>query len=396
MNLTSLPRVFCWTKIGTEAGQDLDEIIIRKEEERKNGGGVFFWGIGTPLGQRVWSFVDGCPNPLVLFSPMKSSPRLIDVEPERVVRWTSYLDRNEVKHRVPEHVLVTSKGTTKRGDKNHHYALVCRKTTPLAEGNYPRVNVSSLGIFLTGSSLDPRQVTTIVEVKANTVEENYYDVMFAAELVSPYFVTLVDPADEQLDDRSGLVEGVDFVVCKLCKQRWARLTTHLTRTHNMTKEEYLERFPGAKMQSERDSANISELNREKPKKGTYAARIAYRLPDGAVVRRKDAWLRAWQEAGQDEPPPESRLRADDVADELLRKANKFDDSTEGTDHVVCEVCGYKGKRIARHVKREHGDEVLRAYTGRLTCDDADRHQSGGAFKAWTTRRTTIGGTGYKK
>ena len=34
MNSTNLPDVFCWTKMGTEAGQSLENIIARKEAER--------------------------------------------------------------------------------------------------------------------------------------------------------------------------------------------------------------------------------------------------------------------------------------------------------------------------------------------------------------------------
>jgi hypothetical protein len=45
---------FVWCLMGEDAGQLLDEIIVRKEAERRTGG-TFWWGLGTPLGSRVES-----------------------------------------------------------------------------------------------------------------------------------------------------------------------------------------------------------------------------------------------------------------------------------------------------------------------------------------------------
>ena len=98
--------------MGDEAGQGLNGIIARKDTERFLGNGIFFWGIGTPLGQRVWAFVKAIENPLVLFSPMKAKPKFIDVKPDRIFAWTAYIDPRGKKHPVPHHALVTSRGTT--------------------------------------------------------------------------------------------------------------------------------------------------------------------------------------------------------------------------------------------------------------------------------------------
>jgi len=43
------PPICCWTRMGTESGQELACIIRRKEFERRIGG-TFWWGIGTSLG----------------------------------------------------------------------------------------------------------------------------------------------------------------------------------------------------------------------------------------------------------------------------------------------------------------------------------------------------------
>jgi 4-aminobutyrate aminotransferase-like enzyme len=45
-----VPDIFCWTKMGTEAGQTLGTILRRKELERQAGSGIFAWGIGNSLG----------------------------------------------------------------------------------------------------------------------------------------------------------------------------------------------------------------------------------------------------------------------------------------------------------------------------------------------------------
>jgi hypothetical protein len=41
-------ELICWTRMQSEAGQQLDAIMSRKELERRAGGGIFFWGVGNP------------------------------------------------------------------------------------------------------------------------------------------------------------------------------------------------------------------------------------------------------------------------------------------------------------------------------------------------------------
>jgi len=61
---------FVWSLMGQDAGQPLKEIIIRKEAERRTGG-QFWWGLGTPLGDRVESVASLNKAPLpVLFSAL--------------------------------------------------------------------------------------------------------------------------------------------------------------------------------------------------------------------------------------------------------------------------------------------------------------------------------------
>lgn len=195
-NLSDVPEVFCWTKMGAEAGQPLDVIISRKETERELGDGIFFWGIGTPLGQSIWRFIDSVSGPFVLFSPMKAKPKQIDSSPENVFVWTAYLDRSGIKHAMPEHVFVTSRGLSNGLAKEQHYALVCRKYGSLRGDEWPSVDWAKLKNYERDSKLGFSQVTAVVECK-NSVKatSNNYDVLFGAELVEPYYVTLVDPVE---------------------------------------------------------------------------------------------------------------------------------------------------------------------------------------------------------
>jgi hypothetical protein len=195
-NANCLPTLFCWTKMGDEAGQGLGGIIARKDTERVMGNGIFFWGIGTPLGQRLWAFIKAIENPIVLFSPMKAKPKLIDVRPDRIFAWTAYVDRHGVKHSMPRHALVTSRGTTGGKVKSSHYALVCHKRTSFSSETWPSVNWSSLRNYDSGSKLGFSQVTTIVESKNNiTIKEANYEILFGADLVEPFYVTLIDPVE---------------------------------------------------------------------------------------------------------------------------------------------------------------------------------------------------------
>jgi hypothetical protein len=199
-NLAILPDVFCWTKMGTEAGQPLDSIIARKDAERELGGGLFFWGIGTALGQKIWQFIDSSMQPIVLFSPMKSKPKKPDIRPDRIFVWTSYIDRSGIKHTMPDHIFVTSRAPSKTAIKRHHYALVCRKDNPLKADSWPSVDSAKLRNYKGNSQLGYSQVTAVVENdKQSGHPQRQYEVLFAAELVNPYYVKLSDPFE--LPDR---------------------------------------------------------------------------------------------------------------------------------------------------------------------------------------------------
>ncbi len=221
-NWPELPEIFCWTKMQAEAGQPLELILRRKEAERAAGDGMFFWGIGTSVAQRVRQMLEQVPRPKVVFSVMKAKPKPEDVSPEAVFLWTAYVDLFGVKQQIPEHALVLSRAYTKRGPKTHHYALVCRSGMSLgvqAHGTIGLAHFRNLG------SNTPRigssQVTAILEHLPTSDDGTLYGVDLVADLVAPYFVRLTDPVllappvKDALDDmiRAGddLKEWVTFV-----------------------------------------------------------------------------------------------------------------------------------------------------------------------------------------
>lgn len=61
--------------------------------------------------------------------------------------------------------------------------------------------------------------------------------------------------------KAGLVEGKDYVKCLECGTRVSKVTEHIRKSHNMTKEQYLGKYPDARMISVKMSERIASLNR---------------------------------------------------------------------------------------------------------------------------------------
>ena len=170
-----------------------------------------------------------------------------------------------------------------------------------------------------------------------------------------------------------LEEGKHYVECGLCGGRFARLSQHLTKTHRMSKADYLSQFPGSLTQAEVDSDRVRSENTRKGTGRKYKPRVAYVLPDGSVVRRKGAWIRAW---GTETPPPEAKVDASTV------DLDKWVGKQEGRDYVECVVCGYKAKNLTRHVRRDHN---INTYKGELKSEYCKEALSSGAKKVWDKR-----------
>jgi hypothetical protein len=197
MTLNQLPSVFCWTKMGTESGEDLSSIILRKEWERRLGNGSFLWGIGQSLGANAELAAAEVPALTAVFSPMPSKPKAIDVEPGEVVLWNSWVDGSGQIRPLPLHTFVTSRAFLPSGRrKDSHYALVCTSSTQLAaNGCALTVPSGALRNVSTGKALGASQVTAVVSFSPDQlpVAGKSYPVSFVVQLEAPFFVRLANP-----------------------------------------------------------------------------------------------------------------------------------------------------------------------------------------------------------
>jgi len=193
-----IPNLFCWTKMGVEAGQDLQSILRRKELERQAGDGVFVWGIGNSLGPSIREFSRSSRTMPILFSPIQSKPRPVDVSPAALVIWLSYFDEVGELHPLPSHSLVTSRGDdVLAGQQKRHYALLCHSQVDLLEEDSLEVHFDELCNASTSKGLGFSQVTALVRRvprsgKETTGSGRKYKVPFQAELFAPYCVRLAD------------------------------------------------------------------------------------------------------------------------------------------------------------------------------------------------------------
>ena len=191
-----LPEVFCWTKFGTEAGEDVSSILRRKEAERRATAGIFLWGIGNAIGPSIEQLIIKTPDPKVVFTPMLSRPSTRDVAPPATALWFRGTGLNGEDYEVPRHARVTSR-MSEHG--RPHYALVCRSRAPIMTESPEDPAVFSASNVLnlrSGSRVGSSQVTAVVQHAATHHAQAgpTYQVAFIADLVAPYLVKLTEHA----------------------------------------------------------------------------------------------------------------------------------------------------------------------------------------------------------
>jgi len=188
-----LPDIFCWTKYGSEAGEDVGAILARKEAERLASGGTFLWGIGNAIGPSVEALRARSPHPQVVFTPMRSRPAARDVAPARVAVWHRGVGLDGSPFELAEYFRVTSRVSPTR---SFHYALVCRSDRPLGVSARRGPSFASTHVqnLRSGSKIGSSQVTSVVKqiVCALGLLPSSYTVSFTADLVAPYLVRLTD------------------------------------------------------------------------------------------------------------------------------------------------------------------------------------------------------------
>lgn len=223
---------FCWTKMGSESGETLTEILTRKETERDAGEGVFLWGIGNAIENGIQLLAESTKNPPVLFSPIKTRPKKEDEHPDNIFMWTAYIDQNGAIKPLPRHSLVTSR-TNKR-----HYALFCYSQTSIVSEQYiGQIDFNRLRNLRTKSPLGYSQVTAVVEnmtaddfLDVPWIDETTYPVWFSAELIPPYAARLANPVQldlEALEDLWNETAGEFKGWCDMMKLIHSRYGLHI-------------------------------------------------------------------------------------------------------------------------------------------------------------------------
>jgi hypothetical protein len=191
----ALPRHFCWTRFGTEAGEGVDQILRRKEDERLANDGVFLWGIGNAIGPSMCELVRRESSPQVIFSPIRSAPRPEDCKPESTVAWTLARTLSGEIYNLPAGSVVTSRAAGE-GRLLRHYALVCASVTPLGVNRAPHmIQFSRLRNLVTGRPVGASQVTAVVRMSDECEDDagKEYPAAIRASLVFPYFIELIEP-----------------------------------------------------------------------------------------------------------------------------------------------------------------------------------------------------------
>lgn len=189
---STIPDIFCWTRFGTEAAEPIEHILERKERERRWTSGVFYWGVGNSVASSIAELVRRRDRPAVLFSPIKSRPRPIDVSPPALVMWQVAETPDGERFDLPTSVLVTSRG--RAATARPHYALVCSSEYPLVLGDVGRLSIGALRNLLSGRPVGASQVTAVVKYDGDvSLRGHQYRVSIRAALVPPYFVRLHEP-----------------------------------------------------------------------------------------------------------------------------------------------------------------------------------------------------------
>jgi hypothetical protein len=194
---TSVPPVFCWTKMGSEAGQGLEDILRRKDLERQCGEGLFSWGIGNSVGPAMHyaRTAERITELDALFTPMKSAAKALDAAPARLLMWLGYSAVGGHLELLPEHMLVTSRGHFESGeDKRGHYALICRSDQSLSgrtrQGAFDHRAVRNL---ISSNPVGASQVTSVVRHDSDRSTQATYSVLFRARLTGDWCVRLAAP-----------------------------------------------------------------------------------------------------------------------------------------------------------------------------------------------------------
>jgi hypothetical protein len=176
--------------------------------ERRLNGGVFLWGIGNSIAAGISELVRTTGGAEVLFSPIKSGPRPIDVAPDRYIAWTKGEAADGSTYPLPANSIVIS-GHAEAASRHSRYALICHSESQLVfEDVGHKVEFAGLRNLISGKPVGASQVTAVV-VSDPTAEAGgtEYPVAFRAALEYPYFIRLRDPVPVILGMKQATLSG---------------------------------------------------------------------------------------------------------------------------------------------------------------------------------------------
>jgi hypothetical protein len=205
--MTKRANHFVWTKIGHEAGELIDNILLRKDAERCAGS--FWWGIGSSLDRKklakAWDSLGG--RLQVLFSKQLTRPKTCGFGGMKV--WTQWLDETGALHEVPEHALVISKGRSER-----YYALVCHSENSIACLHDQPFDEQLFRNYPDGGRPGNSQNTALLTGNSDVDHSRgRYRVVFTANLMEPRLVTLTNPRLLSKDEEGQIArwDGKDYL-----------------------------------------------------------------------------------------------------------------------------------------------------------------------------------------
>src|SRR5258708_13098269 len=190
----ALPSQFVWTRYGTEAGERVEEIGDRQEIGRGEAAGTFLWGIGNSVSRGIGVLLARLYGdaPLVVFSPMLSSPRSVDVDPPLLAHWCAAMRTDGSIWELPPGAVVTSRIANLEKPRRR-YALVCFSDEALvANMDGEKLTIGSLRNLESGAPVGASQVSAVVS-RAGNDEDGPYIATLKAKLIPPYVVELRDP-----------------------------------------------------------------------------------------------------------------------------------------------------------------------------------------------------------
>lgn len=220
-------RIVCWTRMQAESGQKLDSIIRRKEVERDANGGLFVWGVGNAPNRTASTLARLKVSIPVIFSVMKSAPKLTDSNPASILIWRKYIDMFGEAKILPKASLVLSRDNNRAN--RAHYALICRAAKPLGiadHGCFDHRVYRNLGP--NGAKVGHSQVTALLERIGLEQPDSGYRADMIASLTESYWVKLTDPI--QVSGRRQREILDELTTTDLKRDEWTALVSRLRNT----------------------------------------------------------------------------------------------------------------------------------------------------------------------